>query len=119
MVIILMVAAVVSCAVTLLTGENNWIEPIAIIVIVIANALLGVIQESKAEKALQALRGMVAPSAKVVRDGKVQLIRASELVPGDVFLLEAGDFIPGGRTPVRIRLPALRGSVADRRIGSG
>ena len=94
MVIILMVAAVVSCAVTLLTGENNWIEPIAIIVIVIANALLGVIQESKAEKALQALRGMVAPSAKVVRDGKVQLIRASELVPGDVFLLEAGDFIP-------------------------
>lgn len=94
MVIILMVAAVVSCAVTLLTGENHWVEPIAIVVIIVVNALLGVIQESKAEKALEALRGMVAPSAKVVRDGEVQIIRASQLVPGDIILLEAGDFIP-------------------------
>ena len=94
MVIILIVAAAVSCAVTLLTGENNWVEPIAIVVIIIVNALLGVIQESRAEKALEALRGMVAPSAKVVRDGEVRLIRASELVPGDIIVLEAGDFIP-------------------------
>ena len=91
MVIILMVAAVVSCAVTLLTGDNHWVEPIAIVVIIIVNALLGVVQESKAEKALEALRGMIAPSAKVVRDGEVQVIRASDLVPGDVILLEAGD----------------------------
>ncbi len=94
MVIILMVAAAVSCAVTILTRENHWVEPIAIVVIIIVNALLGVFQESKAEKALEALQGMVAPSAKVIRDGEVQILRASQLVPGDVILLEAGDFIP-------------------------
>ena len=95
MVIILMIAAAVSCVTTILSnGEESWLEPIVIILIVIANALLGVFQESKAEAALDALKNMAAPSAKVVRDGVVSTIKASELVPGDVIVLDAGDYIP-------------------------
>src|SRR5699024_10335511 len=60
----------------------------------ILNALLGVFQESKAEAALEALKNMAAPSAKVRRDGIVKVIPADQLVPGDLLLLEAGDYIP-------------------------
>ena len=55
---------------------------------------MGLVQESKAEKALEALKNMSAPHARVIRDGKEQLIQASELVPGDIIFLEAGDFVP-------------------------
>ena len=94
MVIILMIAAVISGIVTILEGENNWVEPIVIIAIVLLNAFLGVFQESRAEAALDALKSMAAPQAKVLRDGVVSVISAAELVPGDVILLDAGDFIP-------------------------
>ncbi|MGN0557780.1 MAG: HAD-IC family P-type ATPase [Acutalibacteraceae bacterium] len=94
MVIILMIAAVVSAIVTAVSGENDWIEPIIIIAIVVFNALLGVIQESRAENALEALKSMAAPMAKVVRDGEQQTIDATGLVPGDVIVFEAGDYVP-------------------------
>ncbi|MDE5547908.1 MAG: HAD-IC family P-type ATPase, partial [Clostridia bacterium] len=69
-------------------------EPALILVIVILNAIMGVVQESKAEKALDALQNMSAPHARVIRDGKGNIVSASELVPGDIILLEAGDFVP-------------------------
>ncbi len=94
MVVILIIAAVVSGITTWLQGENNWLEPIVIIAIVLLNALIGVVQENRAQKALSALKNMAAPHAKVLRSGVVLTIPAAELVPGDVILLDAGDYIP-------------------------
>ena len=65
-----------------------------ILLIVIANAVMGVVQENKAEKALDALQNLSAPHARVLRDGKELRIEAAQLVPGDIIHLEAGDFIP-------------------------
>ncbi len=87
-VIILLVAAVISA----LMGD--WIEAAAIMAIVVLNAAIGVIQESKAEEALAALKKMAAPDAHVIRDGRRLTIPARELVPGDIVLLEAGNVIP-------------------------
>ncbi len=94
MIIILLIAAAISLITTLLSHENNWLEPIIIVAIVVFNALLGVIQENKAESALEALKSMAAPSAKVIRDGVQSIVRADEIVPGDIITLEAGDYIP-------------------------
>ncbi len=88
LVIILIVAAVVS----LLLGE--YIDSIAIMFIVALNAVVGVIQESKAEKAIAALRKMAAPNAQVIRNGRQFSVPARELVVGDIVLLEAGNYIP-------------------------
>ncbi len=95
MILILIAAAIVSFVVVCL--EKNWgelFEPALIVLIVILNALMGVIQESKAEKALDALKNMSAPHARVIRNGEEKIIDASELVPGDIIKLEAGDFVP-------------------------
>lgn len=88
LVLILMVASLISVVV----GEVA--DSIVIIAIVLLNAALGVFQEAKAEKALDALKRMSAPTSKAIRDGDVTLIPSRELVPGDVILLEAGDYIP-------------------------
>ena len=95
MIIILLIAAVVSFSI--ICFEKNWgelFEPALILLIVILNAVMGVMQESKAEKALDALKSMSAPHARVIRDGKEAVIDAALLVPGDIIKLEAGDFIP-------------------------
>ena len=95
MIIILLLAAIVSFAVTIY--EKNYgelFEPLLIVAIVILNAVMGVFQESKAEKALDALKNLSAPHARVIRNGKEMIIEAWELVPGDIIKLEAGDFIP-------------------------
>jgi len=95
MIIILIIAAVVSFGVVI--AEKEWaelFEPALILLIVILNAVMGVYQEGKAEKALDALKNMSAPHARVIRDGKEQIINASYLVPGDIIKLEAGDFVP-------------------------
>lgn len=95
MILILIAAAIVSFAVVFI--EKNWgelFEPILIVLIVILNAIMGVYQEGKAEKALDALKNMSAPHAKVIRDGEEKIIDAVDLVPGDIIKLEAGDFIP-------------------------
>ncbi len=101
MIIILLIAACVSfgviCYQVFVTGEESpieFVEPALIIFIVVLNAIMGLVQESKAEKALEALKNMSAPHARVLRDGKEKFIQASELVPGDVIYLEAGDFVP-------------------------
>ena len=88
LVIILIVAAVLS----ILLGE--YIDAIAIIFIVALNAVVGVIQESKAEKAIAALKKMAAPNAQVIRDGHQVMVPARELVAGDIVLLEAGNYVP-------------------------
>ncbi len=95
MILILIAAAIVSFVVVCV--EKNWgelFEPALIVLIVILNAIMGVVQESKAEKALDALQNMSAPHARVIRDGEERVIDASQLVPGDIIKLEAGDFIP-------------------------
>ena len=95
MIIILLIAAVVSFSI--ICFEKNWgelFEPALILLIVILNAVMGVMQESKAEKALDALKSMSAPHARVIRDGKEAVIDAALLVPGDIIKLEAGDLIP-------------------------
>ncbi|HIS68307.1 MAG TPA: calcium-translocating P-type ATPase, PMCA-type [Candidatus Gallacutalibacter stercoravium] len=95
MILILIAAAIISFAVV--CAEQNWgelFEPVLILVIVLLNAVMGVYQEGKAEKALDALKNMSAPHARVLRDGKETIIDASELVPGDIIRLEAGDFVP-------------------------
>ncbi len=95
MIIILIIAAIVSFAVVV--AEKNWgelFEPALILLIVILNAIMGVYQEGKAEKALDALKNMSAPHARVLRDGVESIIDASQLVVGDIIKLEAGDFVP-------------------------
>jgi len=85
MIIILLVAAVVSLVITCV--EKEWgelFEPGLILLIVVLNAIMGVAQENKAERALDALKNMSAPHARVIRDGKETVIDASELVPGDI-----------------------------------
>ncbi len=95
MIIILIVAAVVSFGVAVYErNPREFFEPALIMLIVILNATMGVIQESKAEKALDALKSLTAPRARVFRGGTELIIDASELVPGDIIRLEAGDFVP-------------------------
>ncbi len=95
MIIILLVAAVVSFVIACIEkNPKEFFEPVLILVIVVLNAIMGVVQESKAEKALDALKNMSAPHARVLRDGKEQVVQATDLVPGDIILLEAGDFVP-------------------------
>ena len=94
MLIILMVAAGVSALTGMLSGENEWAEVIIIIAVVLLNAILGVVQESKAEAAIEALQTMTAATCKVLRDGKQVVLHSDELVPGDVIVLEAGDSVP-------------------------
>ncbi len=95
MILILILAAIVSFVVACVEGElKEFFEPVLILLIVVLNAFMGVIQESKAEKALDALKNMSAPHARVIRDGVEQVIDSSLLVPGDIIKLEAGDFVP-------------------------
>ncbi len=93
MILILIAASVVSFVVSL-TEHEGFFEPILILVIVVLNAILGVMQESRAERALEALKTLSAPQARVLRDGQTTVIEATKLVPGDVVLLDAGDFVP-------------------------
>lgn len=88
MIIVLIAAAIVSG----LLGEIT--DAFIILLIVVLNAVLGVVQESKAEKSLEALKKMASPTAKVIRDGMPDVVPVSQLVPGDVVVLEAGDFVP-------------------------
>mgnify|MGYP000943014999 CR=1 FL=1 len=95
LIIILLIAAAISFFVALIEGNpSDFFEPFLILLIVILNAMLGVFQENKAEKALDALKSLSAPHARTIRDGNEQIINASDLVPGDLILLEAGDFVP-------------------------
>ena len=100
MLIILMIAAVVSAATTVMHNIQNPDNPeglaevFIILIVVLLNAILGVVQESKAEAAIEALQTMTAATCKVLRDGKQVVLHSDELVPGDIVILEAGDSVP-------------------------
>ena len=95
MILILIAAAIVSFVIACVEGNpGEFFEPALILLIVILNAVMGMLQESKAEKALDALKSMSAPHARVLRDGTEQIVDAASLVPGDIIRLEAGDFVP-------------------------
>lgn len=94
MIITLIIAAIISAVVSKLNGEADYIDSIIIVAIVIFNAIMGLVQEQKAEKSLEALKKMTAPNAKVRRNGRVQEIDATLVVPGDIVILEAGNYVP-------------------------
>ena len=90
MIIILIIAAVVS----IIVEPGDWIDSLIIVIVVMMNAILGVVLESHAEKSLESLQELSAPQSKVLRDGVKQTIASKELVPGDIIILETGDMIP-------------------------
>ena len=94
MIIILIIAAIISAVVSYMQGQNDYIDSIIIIAIVVLNAIMGLVQEAKAEKSLETLKDMSAPVAKVRRDGRILTIKGTEVVPGDIVLLEAGNYVP-------------------------
>ena len=91
MIIILLIAAVLS---VVTSGGEDIADALIILAVVVINALFGVYQEGKAEEAIEALKNMSTPAARVLRDGNVTEISSKELVPGDIVLLEAGDVVP-------------------------
>ena len=94
MIIILIIASIVSAVVSKMQGENDYIDSIIIIAIVILNAIMGLVQEQRAEKSIESLKKMTPEMAKVIRDGKIEEINAEELVPGDIIELEDGKYVP-------------------------
>lgn len=93
MIIVLIFAAIISGVTGYMNGEGVT-DALIILVILIANAIIGVLQESKAEKSLDALEKMSAPHSKVIRDGEIKVIESRELVKGDIVLIETGDSVP-------------------------
>ena len=94
MIIILIIASIISAVVAKVEGTGDYVDSIIIIAIVVFNAIMGLVQEAKAEKSLEALKTMTAPLAKVRREGKIITIPSSKVVPGDIILLEAGNYVP-------------------------
>ena len=93
MIIVLIIAAIISGAVGIAEGEGIT-DTIIILIVVVLNAIIGVVQESKAEKSLEALQKLSAHASKVLRNGKVTVVQSRELVPGDVVVLDTGDYVP-------------------------
>ena len=94
MIIILIIASIVSAGMSWYEGSNDYIDSIIIIAIVILNAIMGVLQEAKAEKSIESLKKMTPQKTKVIRDGQEKEINVEDVVPGDIVILEAGNYIP-------------------------
>ena len=94
MILILIAAAVISAVTATIDGGEGYADVIIILIVVLINAILGVVQESKAEAAIEALQKMSAATSKVLRDGRITVVKSEDLVPGDVVILEAGDAVP-------------------------
>ncbi|WP_026379087.1 HAD-IC family P-type ATPase [Afifella pfennigii] len=109
---VLIYVLIVAAAVT--AGLQHWVDTGVILAVVLVNAVIGFVQEGRAEEAMEAIRGMLAPRSAVLRDGSRQSVDAAELVPGDVVLLEAGD-----RVPADLRLIEARGLKAEEAILTG
>lgn len=93
MIIVLIIAAIISGVVGYIEGEGIT-DSIIILIVVILNAVIGVVQENKAEKSLEALQKLSAHVSKIIRNGKMEVIPAKELVPGDIVVLDTGDYVP-------------------------
>lgn len=94
MVIVLLIAAAISFITSAVKGSKDYIDSIIILFIVVMNAIVGVVQENKAEKAIDALKKLSSPKANVIRGGKKVIVLSEELVPGDILLLHTGDLVP-------------------------
>lgn len=94
MIIILLISAFISATISYIQGNNEYMDSIIIVTIVIFNAIMGLVQENKAEKSLESLQKLSAPVAKVKRDGKITNINSTLVVPGDIVILEAGCLVP-------------------------
>ena len=100
MILVLLAAAAISAVTTVISNSlspehsESFADAFIILFVVVLNAVLGVVQESKAEQAIEALKTMTAATSRVLRDGKIEAIKSEDLVPGDVILLEAGDSVP-------------------------
>lgn len=94
MIIILIIASIISAVVARLEGSNDYFDSIIIIAIVVFNAIMGLVQEAKAEKSLEALKKMTAPTCRIKRNGKISTIKSEQIVLGDIVLLEAGNYVP-------------------------
>ena len=90
----LIVVLILAALISIVVDPGEWIDSLIIVIVVLFNAILGVVQENNAEKSLEALKKMSAPQAKVIREGQRKVIPSRELTVGDIVLLEAGDFIP-------------------------
>ncbi|MFO7551010.1 MAG: HAD-IC family P-type ATPase, partial [Haliea sp.] len=101
-----------AAVVTALLG--HWVDTVVILAVVVLNAVIGLVQEGKAEKAMDAIRHMLAPTAAVIRDGKRQTVPGESLVPGDIVLLESGD-----KVPADLRLLKARGLAIQEAILTG
>lgn len=93
MIIILIIAAVVSAIISYVENTHEYMDSVIIIAIVVFNAIMGLIQESKAEKSLEALKKLSSPTTKVKRNGKIITVDSELIVPGDVIILEAGNLV--------------------------
>lgn len=117
MVIILISAAAVSFLISYLNGEKDFVDSAIILFIVGINAALGLIQESKAEKALEALKKLSSPKARVLRDGRIFEIDAQKVVPGDIIVIETGDYIcADGRLVQAVSLKAEESSITGESV---
>ena len=94
MIIILIIASIVSAGVSYMQGENDYFDSIIIIAIVVLNAIMGLVQEERAEKSIESLKKLTPQIAKVIRNGNQQEINAEELVPGDIIELSDGNYVP-------------------------
>ncbi|MGI6254663.1 MAG: calcium-translocating P-type ATPase, PMCA-type [Acutalibacter sp.] len=94
MVLILLAAAAVSFAVSWVRGDGEYVDSLIILAIVVVNAVIGTVQELRADKAIEALKKLSSPHAQVIREGKRQRVESWELVPGDLVVLQAGDLVP-------------------------
>ena len=94
MIIILIIASIVSAGVSYMQGKNDYIDSIIIIAIVVLNAIMGLVQEARAEKSIESLKKLTPQVAKVIRNGRQEEILAEELVPGDIIELSDGNYVP-------------------------
>lgn len=94
MIIILLAAAAISFGISVINGDTEYIDSIIILIIVVCNAVIGTVQEVRADKAIDALKKLSSPHATVIRGGKKETVSSAELVPGDIVLLKTGDLVP-------------------------
>ena len=94
MVLILLAAAAISFAVSWVRGDGEYVDSLIILAIVVCNAVIGTVQEVRADRAIQALKKLSSPHAWVIREGRRQRVESSQLVPGDLVVLQAGDLVP-------------------------
>ena len=117
MIIVLIIAAIVSGYIGIREGEGIT-DSIIILIVVIMNAIIGVVQESKAEKSLEALQKMSAHVTKVIRNGNIQIIEAKDIVVGDVVILDTGDYVPADLRLIETVNLKVQESALTRRIRS-